>query len=228
MKRNYPIDALNPVFDRDLIRKIVFHEAGHAAAIHFYNKQKNLPPVFFEITIKQADNTPKSPFASRTDNHGHFVAIVEGGCLIDSLPISLIESANYYSDGVQDTYQTAFEADMVNLLVGPLAEAKHCALRDKKPFNGEQVYANTLHNYGGKSDLEKVYAYLGNFIADNKRHEQILSGLFRQAFEFVDSATHWQAIERLADYIMGQPKDTIGSEEAIAVLEGQGHTSAKA
>jgi len=55
MKRNYPIDAIGSVFDQDLIRQIAFHEAGHAAAIHLYNKQKQLPPVYFQITIKKSD-----------------------------------------------------------------------------------------------------------------------------------------------------------------------------
>ena len=57
MKRNYPIDAMSSVLDQDLIKQIVFHEAGHAAAIHLYNKQKQLPPVYFQITIKKTDHS---------------------------------------------------------------------------------------------------------------------------------------------------------------------------
>ena len=119
MKRNYPIDVMSPVLDQDLIRQIVFHEAGHAAAIHLYNKQKQLPPVYFQITIKQTAHSHAKPFASRAVTRDHFVAMVEGGCLIQGLPITLLESANYFSLDEQDTYRTAFEADMINLLVGP-------------------------------------------------------------------------------------------------------------
>ena len=57
MKRNYPIDAISSVLDQDMIKQIVFHEAGHAAAIHLYNKQKQLPPVYFQITIKKSDHS---------------------------------------------------------------------------------------------------------------------------------------------------------------------------
>jgi len=135
MKRDYSIDAINSALDQDLIRQIVFHEAGHAAAIYLYNKQKQLPPVYFQITIKNTDHSLTHPFASRSVRHDHFVAAVEGGCLIHSLPVTLIESANYFSLDEQDTYRTAFEADMINLLVGPLAEAKHVALRDNERFN---------------------------------------------------------------------------------------------
>jgi hypothetical protein len=135
MKRNYPIDAISSVLDQDLIKQIVFHEAGHAAAIHLYNKQKQLPPVYFQITIKKTDRSLGNSFANRTVSHEHFAAMVEGGCLIHSLPITLIESANYFSRDEQDAFQTAFEADMINLLVGPLTEAKHVALRDNECFS---------------------------------------------------------------------------------------------
>ena len=219
MKRNYPINAMSPLLDQDLIRQIVFHEAGHAAAIHLYNKQKQLPPVYFQITIKQTDHSHTNPFANRTVSRDHFVAMVEDGCLIHSLPITLIESANYFSLEEQDTYRTAFEADIINLLVGPLAEAKHVALRDNECFNKNLINVNALYNYGGTSDLEKVYDYLENFISDTSLHEEKIAELFNQAFQFIDSPVHWQAIERLAGYILDNTKNTIGCEEAIAVLD---------
>jgi hypothetical protein len=55
--------------------------------------------------------------------------------LIYSLPVALLESANYFSLDEQDAYRTAFEADIINLLVGPLAEAKYVAVRDHECFN---------------------------------------------------------------------------------------------
>ena len=219
MKRNYPIDAISSVLDQDLIKQIVFHEAGHAAAIYLYNKQKQLPPVYFQITIKKTDHSLANPFASRAVTHDHFVAMVEGGCLIHSLPVTLIESANYFSLDEQDAYRTAFEADMINLLVGPLAEAKHVALRDNECFSKNLINVNALHNYGGTSDLEKVYEYLENFISDNSLHEEKIAELFNKAFQFIDSPVHWKAIERLAGYILDNTKNTISCEEAIAVLD---------
>jgi hypothetical protein len=90
---------------------------------------------------------------------------------------------------------------MINLLVGPLAEAKHVALRDNECFSKNLINVNALHNYGGKSDLEKV------------------SGLFNKAFQFIDSPDHWKAIERLADYILDNTKNTISCEEAIAMRD---------
>ncbi len=219
MKRDYSIDAINSALDQDLIRQIVFHEAGHAAAIHLYNKQKQLPPVYFQITIKNTDHSLNHPFASRSVRHDHFVAAVEGGCLIHSLPVTLIESANYFSLDEQDAYRTAFEADMINLLVGPLAEAKHVALRDNERFNKNLINVNALHYYGGKSDLEKVNDYLENFIADKSLHEEKLAELFNKAFQFIDSPVYWKAIESLAGYLLDNTKNTISCEEVIGVLD---------
>ena len=50
-------------------------------------------------------------------------------------------------------------------------------------------------------------------------HEEKIAELFNQAFQFIDSPVHWQAIERLAGYILDNTKNTIGCEEAIAVLD---------
>jgi hypothetical protein len=219
MKRNYQIDVNCSINDQDLIRQIAFHEAGHATAIYLYNKQKQLPPVFFQITIKALDRLKDSDLNTCSLAHDHFVAVVEGGCLIQSLPVALIESANYFSVTEQDAYRTAFEADMINLLIGPLAEAKHVALRDNEQFNAHLVNINTLNYYGGTTDLEKIYEYLEVFIATKSQHEKKMSELFNKAFQFISSPVHWKAIECLADYILNNRENTIGCEEAIAVLD---------
>ena len=207
------------MFEQDLTKQTAFHEAGHAAAIYLCNKQKKLPTVDFQITITKTDHAQANSVASRKIKHGHFVAMVEGGCLIQGLPVALIESTNYFSLDEQDTYRTAFEADMINLLVGPLAEAKYVALRDNECFSNNLINVNALYNYGGTSDLEKVYDYLESLISDARLIEEKMVELFNQAYQFIDSPVHWRAIERLAGYILDNSKNTITCEEAIAVLD---------
>jgi hypothetical protein len=215
MKRNYQTDTSYAIADQDLTRQIAFHEAGHAAAIYLYNKQKQLPPVYFQITIKALDGLRDSPLNTCSLAYDPYAAVVEGGRLIHSLPAALLESAHYFSAVEQNAYQTAFEADMINLLIGPLAEAKHVALRDGEQFNAQLVNLNALHNYGGRSDLEKVYEYLDIFIASRSRHEEKLAELFGKAFQFINVPYHWQAIEHLADYILSNEENVISCEEAI-------------
>jgi hypothetical protein len=221
MKRNYQANAYCAINDQDLIRQIAFHEAGHATAIYLYNKQKKLPPVHFQITMA-LNRSKGDPLKNCTPGQGHYAAVVEGGRLIHSLPVALIESTHYFSDGEQDAYQTAFEADMINLLIGPLAEAKHVAIRDNEQFNARLVNIDALHNYGGTSDLNKVYEYLDIFVATRSRHREKLTELFEQAFQFINSPIHWQGIERLAGYILNNRENIISCEEAIAVLDGNG------
>jgi hypothetical protein len=219
MKRNFPSAAGSTMFEQDLAKQTAFHEAGHAAAIYLCNKQKKLPTVDFQITITKTDHAQANSFASRTVNHGDFVAMVEGGRLIQSLPVALIESTNNFLLDEQDTNRTAFEADMINLLVGPLAEAKYVALRDNECFSNNLINVNALYNYGGTSDLEKVYDYLESLISDARLIEEKMVELFNLAYQFVESPVHWRAIECLAGYILDNSKNTITCEEAIAVLD---------
>jgi hypothetical protein len=221
MKRNYQTDESCTINDQALLRQIAFHEAGHATAIYLYNKQKQLPPVYFHITTKALDQLKDSSLHNGSFEHDHYAAFVEGGRLIHSLPVALIESAHYFSSAEQDAYQTAVEADMINLLTGPLAEAKHVALCDNEPFNAQLVNINALHYYGGTSDLEKVYEYLDIYIAGRNRREKKMAELFSKAFQFISSPVYWQAIERLAGYILGNKENIIGYEEAIAVLDAK-------
>ncbi|NOS87918.1 MAG: hypothetical protein HOP34_05145 [Methylococcaceae bacterium] len=216
MKRNASVNTATSLPDQDLVRQIVFHEAGHAAAIHLNNKQKQLPAVAFEITMSNPMQALVPIGQSAPD---HWVAMVEGGCLINSLPIAVIESAHYYADEGPDAYRTAFEADIVNLLVGPLAEAKHIALRDNAAFGDAMLEVGSLSQYGGNSDIERVYRYLGDFIAEPGLHEAKLAELFKRALEFVNTPVHWLATEHLAAYILNSTKSTITCEEAISVLD---------
>ncbi|MDO9104096.1 MAG: hypothetical protein Q7U57_03955 [Methylovulum sp.] len=215
MKRNYQLDTTAPIASHDLIKQIAFHEAGHAAGIYLYNKQQGLPSVFFQIT-QTADKLVNLPDASLRDC---FVAGVEGGYLIDNLPVTLLESACYFSATVQDAYQAAFEADMINLLVGALAEAKHVALREGEYFNVNKAGISTLRFYGGTSDLDKVFDYLERFIAGREKREDKMIGLLAKAVAFLDNVGHWQAIERLAAFILDSKESAISCEEAIAVLD---------
>jgi len=222
MKRNHQTDTSYVINDQDLFEQIAFHEAGHAAAIYLCNKQKQLPPVHFQIIIKASKRQKGSPWKTCRLGYDHFAAVVEGGRLIHSLPVALIESTHYFSAAEQDAYQTAFEADMINLLVGPLAEAKHVALRDDEQFTAQLVNINALHYYGGTSDLEQVYEYLDTFIATKSRQQEKLVELFDKAFQFINSPIYWQAIERLADYILKNRENIISCEASIAVMDQSG------
>ena len=221
MKRNHPINYhTHSLFDKDLLLKTAFHEAGHAAAIHLNNQQKNLPPVYFQINLRN-NSTPNlsnsNPIVPRDK---HYIAQVIEGRLIQNLPFNIIESSMFYSNSEKDSIKSAFEADIVNLLAGPLAEAKYLALKSGQRFDLQNIEINTLHQYGGSSDLENIQEYLDDFIADKSRHSENITRLLREAFEFINTAIYWQAIERLAYFIGNSTENEISCETVIDILDG--------
>jgi hypothetical protein len=150
---------------------------------------------------------------------------VEGGRLIHSLPYSIDGLAHKLIDRneammplVKD-YIIAFEADIINLLIGPLAEAKHVYNRDDELFKHHLVNLRALKNYGGGSDLALAREYLESFSANRQQQDEKLDELFDEAFEFVDIYANWKAITKLANYILKCNKNIISCEEVVSLLE---------
>lgn len=204
----------------EIDKRMAYHQAGHAAAIYLGNKQKQLPAVHFQIIIK-----PQEPdvqlFDRFTRNYDKYTAKVEGGRLIQSLPMSFAEATQYFSWPQQEECLCAFEADVINLLAGALAEAKYVALRDNEVFNANLVYLGALKFYAGSSDLEVITEYLECFMLNKAEREQKLAELFLAAFNFVNSGSNWLAISALADFILDETKSTIHCEEIITLLESR-------
>ncbi|QPK62050.1 hypothetical protein IVG45_14430 [Methylomonas sp. LL1] len=208
MERNYQVAASAFVHPDELHWRTAFHEAGHAAAIHIRNQQKQLPPVFFEIQVKRP--------AKHTDE---FFAKVIDGNLIQNLPIAVIESFSTLSNTVQHSCQRAYEADVVNLLVGPLAEAKYVSIRDDEIFNLNLINLNALRNYGGHSDLERANHYLEYFITSKAHREQKLAELLTQAYQFINTPNYWKCIQSLAHFILDSQQEVITCDEAITIFD---------
>ena len=208
MERNYQIATSAFVHPDELHWRTAFHEAGHAAAIHIRNRQKRLPPVFFEIQVKRP-----------VDDKQEFFAKVIDGNLIHNLPIAVIESFSTLSNAAQHSCQLAYEADVVNLLVGPLAEAKYVSIRDDEIFNLDLINLSALRNYGGHSDLERAYHYLEYFLTSNKRREKKLAELLSQAYQFINDPKHWKCILTLANYILDSQQEIITCDEAITIFD---------
>jgi hypothetical protein len=204
---------------------IAFHESGHAAAIYLNNKAKNLPPVYFQIIFKELNGDKDDDVIIYQATHDDNIARVEGGRLIQSLPYSIDSLAHKLIDRneamtplVMD-YIIAFETDIINLLIGPLAEAKHAYNRDDELFNHQLVNLRALKNYGGGSDLALAREYLESFSANRQQQEEKLDELFAVAFDFINDYANWKAITKLANYILTSNKNIINCEEVVSVLE---------
>ncbi len=225
MKRNKIIETLGQDKLIEHRQRVAFHEAGHAAGIHLNNKARQLPPVFFKIIFKDLAGVTAADVMAYQTTHDDCVARVEGGRLIELLPPSidgLVHDLTERNDAmvqlVKD-YMVAFEADIINLLIGPLAEAKHVADTDDELFNHQLVNLKALKNYGGSSDLALAHEYLQSYSTDKQQRDEKLDELFTVAFDFVNNDAIWSAITKLADYILGSHKNIIGCEEIVSMLD---------
>ncbi len=194
-------------------------------AIYLNNKARNLPPVFFQIMFKDLSGATDYDVLVYQATHDDSIARVEGGRLIQTLPYSidglahkLIDQNEAMAPLVRD-YLIAFEADIINLLVGPLAEAKHVYNRDDELFNHKLVDLKSLKNYGGDSDLALAREYLESFSASRQQQDEKLDEMFAEACDFVSDDSNWKAITKLASYILESNKNIIRCEEIVSLLE---------
>lgn len=206
-------------------QRIAFHEAGHAAGICLNNKARQLPPVFFKIIFKGMTFVA-SEMEGMAYHAAHDVceARIEGGRLIEPLPLSIDSLVNNISNCQEamaqliNDYMVAFEADLINLLIGPLAEAKRVAEMDDELFNHKLVNLKALENYGGQSDLALANEYLQSYSADKLQQADKLNELFNAAFNFISDGQNWAAITKLATYILAGDQNTIEFEEIVSTL----------
>jgi len=223
-------------------QSVVFHEAGHAVAIYLNNQAKKLPPVFFEILLTDLNDTSEEDLTSYQSSHEDCMARAEGGRLIKSLPFAIeglvhvsnnptagnnVNSVGKWDETVTplqliDDYMTAFNADVINLLVGPLSEAKYIIDADDELFSLKLINLDALKNYGGSSDLVLMNEYLQSFSSSQQQRDDKSAELFALAFNFITDKSNWAAITRLANYILDSHKNIISYEEIALLLDCSG------
>ena len=222
IKRNQITTALTQAKLVEYKKCVAFHEAGHAAGIYLNNKAKCLPAIFFKVIFTEMSCLTKVEVMVEQTFKDHYIAQLKGGRLIEMLPPSLeslvvkLTENNAAMVQLLTDYEVAFEADIVNLLIGPLSEAKHVANHDNELFSLQLINAGALKNYGGNLGLALLNEYLHCFFANHQK-EKKLDALFIEAFNFINYDANWSAITKLADYIVGSDT-TIGYEEIVSML----------
>ncbi|OQK15681.1 hypothetical protein AU255_15815 [Methyloprofundus sedimenti] len=221
MKRNKSLTLTSHAHIEAQKRRIAYHEAGHAAAILVNNELKQLPPIFFRINIHDStQNSTADTNAILLKGH-NYSAEIEGGRLIKHVPESLecfIDNIDQNKSNNTVSFLTVFIADIVNLLIGPLAEAKHVAISDGEVFNKNLITVSALHNYGGSSDLTLINEYLECFSSSKNEQDNLLAELLDQAFDFVNNYSNWKKIRLLARHILDEDIKTIDYNEINALL----------
>ncbi len=147
-----------------------------------------------------------------------YVGEIEGGRLIHTLPVSFRESTQGFHGKQKLAYQSAFQADIVNLLAGPLAEASYVYFRGNELINPQLVGLQAHNFYGGASDLGLVQEYKECFIDNQELREIKLNALFLEAFRLVNEKRNWCEINALADSFLTTNAQNL-CNEVIAVID---------
>ena len=217
------VKTINTTLEEQL-RRSVFHVAGHAYAICCINKERYLPPVYFQVKLnKVLDETKFSNLIFQKDYRDQF-ATLEGGLLINTLPQSLESLFNEkisVIDNIESKIQEAifvFETDIINLFTGPLTELKYVSSIEDKSFNQSCLNIYELEHYGGGSKLLLIKQYMLCITNNERESEGKLAELFSFAFNFVDENKNWLAINGLANYLMESDKKCFSYEEITSFL----------
>ncbi len=218
MKRNYYINDLDLGTFQKLAVQIAYHEAGHATAIYLYNKQQQLPSIFFQIHLKNYEDI-KQLTAHDINYQGAYVAEIEGGCLIENLALNLSVSKNEIKPREKEEYYRALNADVINLLAGSIAEQNYLILRDNEIINEALLNIRNLGRYGNYSDMQKINNYL-RFLSDCPvEQQQKLTLLLKESFFFITHPQTWKAVTAVAHYILDSQKQEVYCEDIFKVID---------
>ena len=199
MQRYYQTQEKSIFASLEVIRRTAFHEAGHVAAIFFGSQRKELPSIYFQMHIHN-HKKPASPALTRNC----------GARQIDDRQMIDHRAAVAWQDfSTTDECQLAYEAYIINLLAGPLAEAKYVFLRDNEIFNVNLLNPKALKNYGGKNDMLEVQFYLESLAASWQEQENKLNQLYAEAFRFVQNSYNWKRITALANQILDRSEERL-------------------
>lgn len=200
-------------------KRNAYHLAGRIVAIHLGNAQKNLPPVHFQVFIKPKELKSRYQKSLACISPDHW-ATLDGGRLIPDLPHSFQTATQRLTDAEKQQCRCAFEADVVTLLAGSLAEAKYVAQRDGEVFNANLIYIGALKFYGGTMNLLTVENYMNCLFPDNKtERKQKLAELFLAAYGFINNPGHWKSINLLAESLHRCTQPVVTCEELIVMFD---------
>ena len=203
------------------IRQNAFHQAGHVAAIFFNNRHFGLPPIHFQIVIQSRTGC----FDISSGNTNRHIQII-GGRIIDPLSISIKECSHHLSLADRSDFLKALEADIINSLAGPIAEARYVSIRDNEPLNPQMLNFSSLAFYNGSHCNEIINDYL-QCIDEGDQRELKKTALFQTAYQFVSSRSNWNSISGLAEHILNSRTNKIDYEIITEILENKSSESLK-
>lgn len=197
-------------------RQVAFHIAGHAAAIYLNNKASFSPSSIFQIRFQQRNCDSRH---RQTIQCQHIVRIDDDERTIQPFPRPVTRSADETDGPLRSDDLNTCDTDIINLLAGPLAEARYIHDCDNELLTRRLIDLEALKQYGGDSDLLIARQNLRNLLSVQSEQDKKLEELLTAAFYFVNDDNNWSVIIRLAEYLFKHHKKMMSSEEVASVLE---------
>ena len=218
MKRNRSIhsDAVTPSprlpglklarLDR-IPRYVAIHEAGHATVSWISQKRLGFDWAPFDrIIVRTPREILSGPYIDRREREVNCMGIVERSDRFNAHGMGPADNPSL-PDGVASLWRANMEADVIDTLAGPIAEAK---------FLHVSVVATFL--VGGEHDYQMAKRKAGEFVEDEEALRTLMNRLHREAARLVRRPSVWTAINALADLVL--QKRTVEADDAVTVVKG--------
>lgn len=208
-------------------KQYAFHNAGHLVAIYVNDGNKQLKHANFPIKLNDVNSVDTDSVHQAIRNGRRNGVFSNTGCSMQSIAVAVEEASPGYfgaSTAIDPDRETEnlLEAEIINLLAGPLAEARYIHDEDNEPMTHHLVDLEALKSYGGCEDLALVQENLSVLSQDPSECERKLAELFKTAFDFIVNELNWKVVSQLAESLYRKKSMSYG--EVVAMFEANQHT----
>ena len=186
------------------VRPVAYHEAGHAVATWAMHRELGWQGhPFKRVLIRTPREILNGPFVDDQGTKWNARGLLEGGH-------KYFPTHHYFVKGITkeiyDQLRIYMEANVVQILAGPLAEAR---CRRKSP--------NAMLHGGGLFDAEYARFNIEDFTSNSTETEVLTRELVRRAIDLLSRPSVWRAIVVLAETLI--EKHRVEVKEATSIIE---------
>jgi hypothetical protein len=199
---------------KEIPKYLAIHEAGHAVASHLMQKRLGRDwPQFERIVLRTREEIKAGPFIDlRGREHDHIQGIVEGGDRYIAIGRNgVIANCNVTPPELLAQLRKNMEADVIQLMSGPAAEARY----RRWPGAGPDFYFAVFLREVTFTDFEEAHRKIQDFCSTDDETGELFNALLEQSIRLV--ARNWPAITTLASELL--QVRSMEADEAVRIIE---------
>ena len=188
-------------------RYVAIHEAGHATVSWISQKRLGFDWAPFDrIIVRTPREILSGPYIDRREREVNCMGIVERSDRFNAYGMGPANNPSL-PDGVASLWRANMEADVIDTLAGPIAEAKF-------------LHVSVLSSFlvGGEEDLRIAKHKAREFVRSENELRSLMASLQKEAAVLVRRPSVWEAINALADVVLRER--TVEADEAVTTIRG--------